>query len=200
MNSHELFFPAIDIEDKYKTLIKGGVFFIFTGLFIVVVGFLYFQSEGAYEKDAPRRVLPLVPFVMLSVSFYGWGILRRGLKHKSLFESLSMKGIQFNNTGFSIPTLLLEGSYSDLAFSEDMAAIHIEWDSIDNFIVEPARGSEKNQSPPYYKVTMKDSDDQVHNSCFILRKPFKKDEASLVDAVKAKIGQDRLVFNDQIYA
>jgi len=193
-------FDAIDIDIKYKKLIYGGVLFAFLGLAIIIGGYFYFLSQGAYAKDAPQSIMPLVPFTMIFLFLYGVNIYKRGRLHRKLFEQSDVRGLRLDSKGVRVSVLLLEGVYGEALVEQKSADFAFDWDDVHQFIVEPRRGGEKNGSPPYYKITYVGRGEDMNSSCYILREPFKKNDAQIVKYVRKKIGDERLILNDEIYA
>jgi len=76
----------------------------------------------------------------------------------------------------------------------------VAWSTVQNFIVEPRRGHAKKGSPPYYKITFVGKGEDMNSSCYILREPFKRSDAQIIEFVKERVGDDHLVLNDEIYA
>lgn len=192
-------FQAADIEKKYRKLVWSGLLFVFLGAGIMISTFMYFNNKGAYEHDAPQALFPLLPFFLFFIPAYGYGIFKRGFQDWKLFKRSEVKGLRINDEGITGSILLLEGVFSELHLQKKLSDFSFTWDKINNFIVEPPRGSNSYGSPRYYKITFDGQKESADSSCFIMRECFKADDAQIIGMVRKNLGEDRVVLNDEIF-
>jgi len=198
MSSDALHFEAVGVEKKYQKLIWAGLLFIVLGLAVMVCTFAYFHSQGAYEEGAPQTIYPMLPILLIFIPGYGYRIFMQGLTEWRLFKRTELSGLKLDKDMISGPVLLLEGIYRERLLQRKAPAFHFEWDDINNFILEPVRGSKGYGSPPYYKLTFKERSEKAESSCFIMRECFKADEAEIVKFVTKRLGKAHVVNNDPV--
>ena len=193
-----LFFEAVGLEKKYRTLMWGGVLFILSGVSFMFGTFTYFNAQGAYAEDAAPSIFPLLPFFLIFIPLYGYKIFMKGVRLKFMLKRSEKRGLALNEKGVAGTSLLLEGVYSDKCIASKVADFSFAWADIHNFIVEPVRGSKSYGSPPYYKITFEGMSEKANASCFILRDYFKAHEAEIIKFVKKALGKEHVILNDEI--
>ncbi len=194
-----VFFEAVDLEKKYRKLAFSGLLFVVSGASFMFGTFNYFYAQGAYAEDAAPSLFPLLPFFLIFIPVYGYKVFMQGVRQKFLLKRSQKKGLVLSEKGIGGSALLLEGVYSEKCMSAKMPDFFFSWESVNNFILEPARGSKSYGSPPYYKITFKDMSEKANASCFISRDYFKAQDAEIVKLVKKALGKEHVVMNDEIY-
>ena len=196
MSSQELVLSAQNIEGKYIKLLWSGLLFLAIGLACCIGSFYYFYTIGEYDEDK-QSLKQILPFLLCFIPVYGAQLIKKSLRERKLLSCSDIKELRFDEAGISGPIALLEGRVRDNLRELNKPSFHIPWDIIDNFIVEPVRGSKTYSSPPYYKVTRKKTDGGLYTSYFILRDYFRDREQEILDFVGTRIDQDHVIINDK---
>ncbi len=190
-------FPVEHVEDKYLKLIWSGALFFIIGLAAMLGAFLYMSYTGQYKKDY-QTMSQVLPFLLVFIPVYGYKILAQGLQERKLYRESEFEDLYMTDLGLAAPIILLEGKTRDTLREKKESDFQILWSDIDQFIVEPIRGSKKYSSPTYYKITLKNKANPRDTAFFILRDYFASQESKILDYVRLNLAPEQIILNDEI--
>ena len=196
MAQKALHIEAVNLQKKNAKFFWSGLLFVFLGAGLVGGVFWYLYLDGAYDEGKDSGMWGIMPILLLFIPGYGYTLLRQALVERKLFSKTDLNGLYLDKKGIGGPMLLLEGVFRERLRKARKPEFYLLWESIENFILEPVRGSMTYGSPPYYKVTFKGKTEKANASCFILRQYFEEREDEILKVVKEHLGADHIVNND----
>lgn len=196
MAQKALHIEAVDLEKKNAKFFWSGLLFIFLGAALVAGVFWYLYMDGAYDDGKDSGMWGIMPVLLLFIPGYGYTLFRQALVERALFSKTELNGLYLDEKGIGGPMLLLEGVFRERLRKARKPEFYFHWESLEDFILEPVRGSKTYGSPPYYKITFKGKSDKADASCFVLRQYFGERESEIIDVVKSHLGAEHIINND----
>lgn len=144
-------------------------------LFLVAM-LIYFGWDELMGPDARLDSQIIGGFMVSTLTalgiFMGVILTRHSILERALYLRTKDQEILLSDQGLKISIALFEGSGRDQLRKAKSPYLHLQWDQISEFIVQPAKGAGRKSSPPYYKIKASHSEEAF----FVTRGPLKHKE------------------------